>query len=262
MQDQLILPPELEPHREKILSSVRPFLKILPQAAGETTWQQSKIGGNPYLPLGVDFPKNNEGKPLYFLAQINFAETPRLEDFPEKGILQFYINDGDLFGLNLEEPDLQDGFWVLFFEEVEADEARLQTDFSWLPDYEDLPVEPGISFPLNFEEKREAVPLSDHRVVDYLGSSFFAQFGERQWEVMEAYGEAVNAGGHKIGGYAFFTQHDPRYELGDMELLFQLDTDEKIHCLWGDMGVANFFIGKEDLMRRDFSKVVFNWDCY
>lgn len=262
MQDQLILPPELEPHRAKFLASVRPFLKILPQPAGETSWWQSKIGGNPYLPVGTDFPKNAEGKPLFFLAQINFAETPRLENFPEKGILQFYVSDGDLFGLDLEVPDLQDGFRVLFFEEIETDEARLQTDFSWLPAYEDLPVEPGFSFPLKFEERQEVAPLSDYRVVDFIGSSFFAQFGERQWELMEAYGEAANAGGHKLGGYAFFTQNDPRYELGDMELLFQMDSDEKIQCSWGDMGVANFFIEKGDLLRRDFTKVVFNWDCY
>lgn len=31
--------------------------------------------------------------------------------------------------------------------------------------------------------------------------------------------------------------------------------------MWGDMGVANFFIRREDLLRRDFSRVWYTWDC-
>jgi uncharacterized protein ywqG len=47
----------------------------------------------------------------------------------------------------------------------------------------------------------------------------------------------------------------------------QLDTDinEKDHCtgklMWGDSGVANFFITPEDLAKRDFSRVAFVFDC-
>ena len=31
--------------------------------------------------------------------------------------------------------------------------------------------------------------------------------------------------------------------------------------MWGDSGVANFFIDSEDLEKRDFSKVFYTWDC-
>ena len=31
--------------------------------------------------------------------------------------------------------------------------------------------------------------------------------------------------------------------------------------MWGDVGVANFFIKKEDLERMDFSDVFYTWDC-
>ncbi|NES65387.1 MAG: DUF1963 domain-containing protein, partial [Okeania sp. SIO2D1] len=59
-----------------------------------------------YLPKGFDYPKTPEGEYLYLLAQINFAETPHLESFPEKGILQFYITNDDRYGL----PDSEDVF--------------------------------------------------------------------------------------------------------------------------------------------------------
>ena len=42
-------------------------------------------------------------------------------------------------------------------------------------------------------------------------------------------------------------------------LLFQLDTVEDI--MWGDSGVGNFFIREEDLKNRDFTRVLYNWDC-
>lgn len=49
-------------------------------------------------------------------------------------------------------------------------------------------------------------------------------------------------------GYAFFTQFDLRkykeeYSGYDI-LLLQIDTDEHLDIMWGDGGVANFFIKK------------------
>ena len=43
-------------------------------------------------------------------------------------------------------------------------------------------------------------------------------------------------------------------------LLFQLNSVKDI--MWGDAGVANFFIDREALKNRDFSHVMYNWDCY
>lgn len=68
---------------------------------------------------------------------------------------------------------------------------------------------------------------------------------------------------HQIGGYAYFTQSDPRdnkmVDLKEDLLLLQIDTAEKI--MFGDYGVANFFIHPEDLINKQFDKAWFNWDC-
>ncbi|MCB5607999.1 DUF1963 domain-containing protein [[Ruminococcus] gnavus] len=32
--------------------------------------------------------------------------------------------------------------------------------------------------------------------------------------------------------------------------------------MWGDSGICNFFITKKDLENKNFSKVLYNWDCY
>lgn len=100
-----------------------------------------------------------------------------------------------------------------------------------------------------------------------------------EWDVFEAldrgedehYDEEDENVHHQIGGYPYFTQDDPRRnagsELTDLDVvLFQLDSDfrsesrEYLVC-WGDVGVANFFISREALRKRDFSKVAYNWDC-
>jgi uncharacterized protein YwqG len=57
-----------------------------------------------------------------------------------------------------------------------------------------------------------------------------------------------------------FTQDDIRNEDTKYDtLLLQVDSDKGI--MWGDMGVANFFINLKDLKNKDFSKVLYTWDC-
>jgi uncharacterized protein YwqG len=78
--------------------------------------------------------------------------------------------------------------------------------------------------------------------------------------------ELAKSQNHRMGGYAYFTQEDPRVRHAPDDnwlLLFQMDSDsnESIEIMWGDMGVANFFILSEDLKNLNFDNVWYNWDC-
>lgn len=267
MNLQLPLPLELEPFRNQLETTVKPFIRIEPQTASFPTLWESKIGGVPYLPLATDFPKNDDGQLLFFLAQINFSELPPMQPLPEKGILQFYISDSDLYGLNFSKPFHQNNFRVLFFEDIEMDTDKLTTDFAFLDErtYENLPIIPNISYPLKFSASREILPPSDYRFSELIGFDFFknaAENPEAEEQLYQSYYQTTKNTGHKLWGYPAFTQEDPRYDLEEKyELLFQLDSDSAIECMWGDVGVGNFFITKEDLEKRDFSKVMYNWDC-
>jgi uncharacterized protein YwqG len=46
-------------------------------------------------------------------------------------------------------------------------------------------------------------------------------------------------------------------QAGRFQLLFQKDTDDNAGILWGDCGVANFFISEQDLVNRRFSREFF-----
>ena len=98
----------------------------------------------------------------------------------------------------------------------------------------------------------------------------YEYLGENDFEKLVG---KLSCDGHKLLGKPYFTQNDPRpyvkgYQRYDT-LLFQIDSDggyhkdDKYHyeIIWGDCGVANFFINQKDLENCDFSKVLYNWDC-
>ncbi len=73
----------------------------------------SHLGGVPYTPHDGQIPTDEDGHQLWLCAQINFAQMPLMEDFPEQGILQFFLPDWDLdggFGLLGEDGTVQ-GHW-------------------------------------------------------------------------------------------------------------------------------------------------------
>lgn len=256
------LPKAMEPFREPLLKTRQAFIRATAQAARKTKLWESKVGGQPYLPKNMAWPKSTDGRELFFLAQINFAETPPLSPFPTKGILQFFINDDDLYGMDFDDGENTDNFRVLFHKEVINNESLLQSKLpatTW--DEELLPHHPDECYPLQFGLEEEVAPISDYRFYQHFGSDFFRQFGDEEWEVMGAFEKSVRSQGHKIGGYAYFTQDDPRTPDDPMLLLFQLDSDERMDLMWGDMGVGHFFIREKDLVALDFSRVRYDWDC-
>jgi uncharacterized protein YwqG len=255
------LPAAMEPFRAQLQQTAQSFIRVKALATRNTKAWESKVGGAPYLPTDVTYPVNAEGANLVFLAQINFEELPALAPFPAKGLLQFYINDDDLYGMDFDEGEKQENFRVLFFPEVIKNEKSLQNTSKMLRDYDLLPHHPETPHPLQFELAEEIAPSTDFRFYQHFTPNFFQQFGEKEWDVMDDFGRVVRAQGHKVGGYAYFTQDDPRRKDDPMLLLFQLDSDEGMDLMWGDMGVGHFFIREKDLKAADFSKVLYDWDC-
>lgn len=84
----------------------------------------SHLGGVPYVPRGGQIPTDEDGNQLWLCAQINFAQMPRMEDFPESGILQIFLSDWgiDDFGLCGEddgEGTPQDDWKIAYYPEVD-----------------------------------------------------------------------------------------------------------------------------------------------
>lgn len=207
----------------------------------------SKVGGKPWLPQEISIPRDADGNDYLFIAQLNWAQMPRLDGFPEKGMTSFFVKADDTFGL------LDGAYHVFHFANVpDIDEID-----PYLPENLDLysPILGG-PYKLSGKLEKQLVPYKDRQAENY-------QLPTDQDEVATSkYWDLTDSSGSRIGGYPYFTQEDPRSE--DMELLLQLDMEgdhREYYVSWGDSGVANFFIRREDLLRLDFSKVAYTWDC-
>ncbi|CAH0346042.1 YwqG family protein [Bacillus sp. CECT 9360] len=264
---KIALPKELEAYRNEIEKQVKPFIRITGNK-GDTSLLQSKFGGAPYLPKTMDHPKDESGRAMKLLAQINFEEVPTLQSFPPKGMLQFYLSiDDDGYGLDFDNPTKQKNYRIMYHPEILTDDDLLVTDFSYMDDFDEdyFPLEETA---LSFEQDYETVSVADYRFenVDIDLEQVVGEGEDGEITLWEVYAEELSNEGHKMGGYAFFTQVDPRedekkYRNHTITLL-QIDTDDDLDIMWGDAGVANFFIKEEDLLKLDFSNVLYNWDCH
>lgn len=275
-----MLPSKFKAIFPMIQQTAKETVKIRATPSITMPWQ-SKFMGIPYWEKAKinDYPKNLENnESMALLAQLNFAEIPRLEGFPQKGIVQFFISThDDVYGMNFDNQTEQKNFKVVYWND---------------PTYNDKDLIDSIdSLGVNLEQWNDISPIQEEHVLDfektveYCGlvdryHSEYAYYPKSHQEqsleqligeegVDELY-EIVSNTGSKIGGYAFFTQDDPRDNTenpintdDEYILLLQIDsnTDGTNSILWGDCGVANFFITKKDLINLDFSKVFYNWDC-
>ena len=231
---------------------------------------QSKIGGIPYWPKDHPYPVDKKGNPLFFLAQINFSEIIESpEGYPKTGLLQFFISNDDLYGLEpLDKKNtLEDylnskkNFAVIYHKNI--NETSTSLDRAILSSINDdlLPIwgESAIGFSLSSDVATPA---------DYRFAKITSFLGVPTNEIRNyAYDTLWSSPAHKIGGYASFTQNDPRQFYAPDDnwlLLFQLDTDsnEHINIMWGDSGIGNFFIQPKDLENLNFENVWYNWDCF
>ena len=82
----------------------------------------SHLGGVPYVPHDAQIPTDGDGSQLWLCAQINFAQMPRMEGFPEQGIFQLFASDFDAdggFGFYDGECNEQNSWRVVYYEEAD-----------------------------------------------------------------------------------------------------------------------------------------------
>lgn len=255
-----------------------PCWKLTLQPEGPCGLLDSKVGGLPYWDPALPYPTDSQGNKMTLLAQLNFAQLGTEDPLPAQGLLQFFIGQDDVFGIDFDQPDSQKDFRVVYHPEPDPALTLEQIQALELPTH----VEADLCTPVI----REAA-FTAEKTVGYMGPGdcrFEALFREAVRAVTgEDIGEKnayqyfdkadrdyfydqLSAAGHRLLGYPFFTQYDPREPEGPYDtLLFQLDSDmaedRKDLVLWGDCGVGNFFINREDLLCRDFSRILYNWDC-
>ena len=238
----------------------------------------SKVMGLPYIPKGSEIPQTVNGDKMMMIVQINCDDLQGLADFPQKGILQFFVlNDKDgLLGLDFDNQTVQDSFRVIYHEKIEEfyDENELKNIYNPYNFEESYITNNNESYKMNFELTSEKERFEDmfYDIFTTICKEKELKQTQEDWLYRKLlnfmqYSENYYS---QCDGFAFFTQEDPReyneeYKEFDT-VLFQLNSefDENTRnwkvCI-GDAGVINFFINREKLKNKDFSEILYNWDC-
>ena len=218
-----------------------------------------KIGGKPYLPIGEEYPKDKNGNNMALLLQINLANID-LENYPNKGILEIFTD------YKVEWPC---EYVVKYFEEG-------------LEYQEDLPIVDvtnyivSKAYKINLVKTIDYMSVNDYRfskTITNIVNKVFNTNLKNSYDVSEYLNgtyiediiqDNIDYNPITIGGYANFTQQDPRFDMKENkeECLFKLDSWANYNdIVIGDSGILSVLISKEELQKSDFDKALVTWDC-
>lgn len=265
--------------REKLLEAIKEKTKIksyhiTPTEITDGDIFISKFGGLGYWDKSMEYPKDSEGNDLVLLAQINFdKEKINNSNLPSKGLLQFYVLPDTFYGANFDNLNDKNTYKVIYHENVNYDVKRedlsdIKTNLMLEKDDEYFPFDK--EFKIEFEEKEDYISPVDYNFkevlnnivkeefdIDVSNTPLYKVFGQG---IMDYLNDKLISSGSKLLGYPYFTQTDPReidkynkYKI----LLFQMDSDSEVGIMWGDVGIANFFITEDN----NFEDTLYTWDC-
>ncbi len=265
--------------KEIIAETEKESIKLEHDLSHKPTIFESKFAGLGYVPHDKQIPVNSLDTQLRLLAQIDCSKV-ELENFPEKGLLQFWVIDDDLVGADFDEPTVQDDFQIIYYETVDETVTEEEVAAKVIESEEEsfFPIDMEVA--LKFVKTKESLTFGDYRFEKLFIEKFNKLSPDEQLD--DIYNLDFNifdvpdrscsehlsksGWGHKTGGYPSFTQMDPRNEDDGLDtVLLQIDSckiDDSHEIIWGDTGICNFFINEEKLKNCDFSDVMYNWDCY
>ena len=224
----------------------------------------NRLGGPVWLAEGEAWPVGRNGLAMEFLLQLDFGDLPPLPDFPAQGVLQFFVANDDMNGMDLD--DLANGDIALQWRDDVAGPGRMETppplpgrDVNCSPWVDDAARAHGR--PLDATAVLQQAVWGDWRIdARWEGWLNRPGFQELEDSVMEPPGAPRQC--HHVGGQPVYVQddvrRDPRYRAYDRCLL-RLTSDKALQ--WGDVGEAVFLIPEAALRARDWRQAIFTWDC-
>ncbi|MCE5168392.1 DUF1963 domain-containing protein [Paenibacillus profundus] len=239
----------------------------------------SRVGGHPDLPEHTAWPVTKDGTKMTFLAQLNLAEIAPHDNaqlLPPQGMLYFFLGiDEPAYNiehqviyveqagtLQLQKPD---GITALQEEDEDREEFRPYT----------VSARSSLELPNYAYADEEALDLEDiesyYDLVDELADSSSRNWGcmfgypvgqhddaEVEAALMllmnEHYDYSAERSLEKLTTHFGGDRERAEQEVKDTVMLLEIDSSDPVGFLWWDCGVIHFFMRKEDLLKRDFSR--------
>ena len=238
----------------------------------------SHLGGAPALPEGFDWPSRG-GAPLAFIARIDLAELERalpVEWLPSSGsLLFFYDAEKQPWGF---DPADRDGWAVLRLPEAMgaagAAGGRARAPAGALLPHRAISFRPIRTLPSPERPGIAALRLS-YAEQDAYDALQDRPFGGKPKHQVAGFPSPVQGDGMELecqlasnglfcgdeSGYR--DSRAPQLEAGasTWRLLLQVDSDDDLGVMWGDLGRLYFWVREEDARAGDFSGVWMVLQC-
>lgn len=258
--------------RQRFKALYRPALHLRPAKAPAF----SRLGGLPALPPEMPWPEWN-GKPLAFLAQLDLGELhAALPSFlPASGQLYFFY-DQEQGAWGFDPKDV--GAWrVLHLPSPRAAAAPRRAPTGLDPSFVYKPLTVA-AHRIDLLPSLERLSLDQHNWKEdddayfALRDEAFQGFTHHQTlgfptpvqdDEMELQCQLASSGVYVGTPEGYEDSRVPSLKPGaaDWRLLLQLDSDDDVGWMWGDVGTLYFWVRESDARRGDFSKVWMVFQC-
>ena len=254
-----------------------PSVKLVPKGYGIANETETCFYGYPRYVDG-DIPTDSSGKQLRFMAQVNCNDLSSLPNYPHTGLLQFWVQ-GEKYVSFFDCKDPK-AYQVIYIKNpvnnniknVEIDEALYDKedagDFPFMYG-KSLDIRSNVLFGIvkedttpSYSDFNVMLKLIDEEYENITGTPITPEIKNQIKDVMYDDKRFKGSWSNRVGGYPSFTQNGPA-DRDKLVLLLQLDSCSvgDIDIMWGDSGIAGFFISPDDLKIKIFNNVTFYWDC-
>lgn len=239
-----------------------------------TSLYDSKVGGLPYLDTNHPLPYDDQGKPMVFLAQINFSQVPPCGiPFPKQGLLQFFVREDMPSDENVDDLISKDYKKIRFIADIhEIEETQaIEEAYQNINSHKFLKG----SYALEFERKADFYSMNN----SYKYESLFINLWNKhypeepitslkdEWrDWLYDLDEDIYAPHQhymaSLGGYPYIFTEDPTPPDYATSLLslegFDHGPDHYLN--FGPDGLGHFLIRPDDLEQMTLDRVFFFWE--
>jgi uncharacterized protein YwqG len=251
-----------------LVGETLPSLRLTNAGSCDPTSPATRLGGEVLAGPGFVWPRADDGTPLCLVGQLNCDQinaTFGEPVLPDGSLLTFFYDAEEQRAWGFDPGDSQ--YWKVVVSDlasataVEAPDGAttfnslqmnaqrvLTVPALWEPPLEALRAadDDGVWVIFNKLDRRDEAP--NHRVFGW---------PEPMQNPMQLECQLVSNGIYMGGRY---DHQDPRVEglragASDWLLLWQIDSDDDVGWMWGDVGTMYYWIRRDDLAAGEFDRV-------
>ena len=256
-----------------IAEQALPSVRLVRGLATDPWGTRSRLGGQPLVAAGFEWPRTDAGRALSFVAQVNTTDVAGdvMLPLPDATLLAFFYEADEQHGWGFDPADRQ--YWHVCATPVERAVVAAAPPDSRTFTSRALRPRKVVTVP----DSREP-PLDERWGID--DDDFNAMY-----DALENSGDAPR---HRMFGWPDLVQNPMRLECqlassginvghldgydesvaaqlsggaADWILLLQIDSDDEVACMWGDAGMIYYWIREQDLRAGRFDRVWMVLQC-